>query len=77
MWSVHDAGTWNGDKKWGWSPGPGKLSWMLMLNKIEGEMATANAWVNKLVTLQAEMLLKVAEVRDSYRYRDSADLPSE
>ena len=59
-WSVHDAGTWNGDKKRGWSPSLYKLSQMLTLNEIEGEMAAANAWVNELVALQADMLLKAA-----------------
>jgi len=60
---MHDAGAWNGDKKRGGTPGPGKLSWMLTLNEIEGEMAVANARVNELVAMQAEMLLKAAEVR--------------
>jgi len=34
---------------------------MLTLNEIEGEMAAANARVNELVALQAEMLLRAAE----------------
>ena len=41
---------------------------MLTLNKIEGEMAMANARVNELVVLQVDMLLKAAEVRSSCRY---------
>jgi len=53
-------------------PSSGKSSRMLTLNKIEGEMAMANAQVNELVALQAEMLLKAAEVRSSCRYRNSA-----
>ena len=74
---MHDTGTWNRDKKWGWSPSPGKSSQMFTLNKIEGEMATANTWVNELVALQVEMMLKAAEVRDSCRYWGSAEMPSE
>jgi len=35
-------------------------------------MAAANAQVNKLVALQAEMLLRAAEVRSSRRYRNLA-----
>jgi len=65
---VHDASTWNGDKKWGWSPSPGKSSRMLTLNELEGEMAVANAWVNELVVLQVDMLPKAAKVRSSHRY---------
>ena len=45
---------------------------MLTLNEIEGEMAAANARVNELVALQAEMLLKAAEVSSSRRYQNSA-----
>jgi len=68
VWSVHDTGAWNRDKEWGWSPGPSKSSRMLTLNEIEGEMAVANAWVNELVSLQADMLLKAADVESSCRY---------
>jgi len=68
VWSMHDTGTWNGDKKQRGSPVPGKSSRMLTLNEIEGEMAAANAQVNELVALQAEMLLKAAKVRSSHRY---------
>ena len=67
-WSVRDASTWNGDKKQGGSPGLGKSPRMLTLNEIEGEMAVANTRVNELVALQADMLLKAAEVRSSRRY---------
>ena len=67
---MHNASAWNGDKKRGWSPSSGKLSRMLTLNEIEGEMAAANAQVNELVALQVEMLLKAAEVRSSCSYRD-------
>jgi len=74
---MHDTSAWNRDKKQGWSPSPSKLSQMFTLNKIEGEMATANTWVNELVALQVEMMLKAAEVRDSHRYQDSAEIPSE
>ena len=47
----------------------GKSLPMLTLNEIEGEMAAANARVNELVAMQAEMLLKAAEVRSSRSYR--------
>ena len=46
-------------------------------NEIEGEMAATNTRVNELVALQVEMMLKAADVRDSHRYWDSAEMPSE
>jgi len=76
---VHDTGTWNGDKK----AGMVAWSWQVISdvdakkNVREGEMATTNAQVNELVALQADMLLKAAEVRDSHNYWDSAEMLSE
>jgi len=70
---VRGIGAWNRDKSRGGLSGSGKSPLMLTLNEIEGEMAAANARVNELVALQAEMLLRAAEVRNSRRYRDSAE----
>jgi len=36
-----------------------------MLNEVEQEMAAANTWVAELLRLQADMMVKVAEVGSS------------
>ena len=69
---MHGASAWNRIKAGMVARFRQVVSDMLTLNEIEGEMAAANARVNELVAMQAEMLLKAAKVRSSCRYWNSA-----